>query len=159
MLQKQLSKKETVMKVILRKNFEQLGKVGDIVTVKDGYARNYLIPRQIAYQATKGNIRALEEEKKQILKKEAKELEAAQALAAELEKVSVTIPVKVGEEDKIFGTVTSQMIADALKEKGYDLDKRKIEITEPIKSLGIYSVSIKLHPNVTATVKTWVVRE
>lgn len=147
------------MKVILRKNFEQLGKVGDIVTVKDGYARNYLIPRQIAYQATKGNIRALEEEKKQILKKEAKELEAAQALAAELEKVSVTIPVKVGEEDKIFGTVTSQMIADALKEKGYDLDKRKIEITEPIKSLGIYSVSIKLHPNVTATVKTWVVRE
>lgn len=147
------------MKVILRKNFDQLGKVGDVVNVKDGYARNYLIPRQIAYQATKGNIRALEEEKKQILKKEAKELEAAQSLAAELEKVSITIPVKVGEEDKIFGSVTNQMIADALKEKGYDLDKRKIEITEPIKSLGIYNVSIKLHPNVSANVKTWVVRE
>lgn len=147
------------MRVILRKNFEQLGKVGDIVNVKDGYALNYLIPRQIAYQATKGNIKAFEEEKKLILKKEAKELEAAQALASELEKVSITIPVKVGEEDKIFGTVTNQMIADALKDKGFEVDKRKVEITEPIKSLGIYSVSIKLHPSVTAVVKTWVVRE
>lgn len=147
------------MKVILRKNFDQLGKVGDIVSVKDGYARNYLIPRQIAYQATKGNILSLEEEKKQILKKEAKELDSAQKYAAELEKVSVTIPVKVGEEDKIFGSVTHQMIADALKEKGFDVDKRKIDITEPIKSLGIYSVTIKLHPSVSAAVKTWVVRE
>ena len=147
------------MKVILRKNFDQLGKVGDVLTVKDGYARNYLIPRQIAYQATKGNILALEEEKKQILKKEVKELEAAQKFASDLEKVSITIPVKVGEEDKIFGTVTNQMIAESLKEKGYDIDKRKIEITEQIKSLGIYSVSIKIHPSVSATVKTWVVRE
>ncbi|MBI5807157.1 MAG: 50S ribosomal protein L9 [Ignavibacteriales bacterium] len=147
------------MKVILRKNFDQLGKVGDVVNVKDGYARNYLIPRQIAYQATAGNIRALEEEKKQIQKREAKELEEAQKLAAELEKVSVTIPVKVGEEDKIFGTVTSQMIVDALKEKGFEIDKRKVEITEQIKSLGIYTVAVKLHSNVTASVKTWVVRE
>jgi large subunit ribosomal protein L9 len=147
------------MKVILRKNFDQLGKVGDVVNVKDGYGRNFLIPRQIAYQATKGNILALEEEKKQIHKKEAKDLEVAQKLAAEMEKVSITIPVKVGEEDKIFGTVTNQMIADSLKEKGFDVEKRKIEITEPIKSLGIYSVSIKLHPSVSATVKTWVVRE
>ncbi|MHB8906781.1 MAG: 50S ribosomal protein L9 [Melioribacteraceae bacterium] len=147
------------MKVILRRNFDQLGKVGDVVAVKDGYARNYLIPRQIAYQATKGNILALEEEKKQILKKEAKELELAQKLANDIEKVSITIPVKVGEEDKIFGTVTSQMIADSMKEKGYDIDKRKIEITEPIKSLGIYSVTIKVHPSVSAVVKTWVVRE
>jgi large subunit ribosomal protein L9 len=147
------------MKVILRKNFDQLGKVGDTVSVKDGYARNYLIPRQIAYQATKGNIIALEEEKKQIQKKEEKELDAAQTLATNIEKVSVTIPVTVGEEDKIFGTVTSQMIADSLKEKGFDIDKRKIEITEPIKSLGIYSVTVKIHPNVTATVKTWVVRD
>ncbi len=147
------------MKVILRRNFDQLGKVGDVVAVKDGYARNYLIPRQIVYQATKGNILALEEEKKQILKKEAKELELAQKLANDIEKVSITIPVKVGEEDKIFGTVTSQMIADSMKEKGYEIDKRKIEITEPIKSLGIYSVTIKVHPSVSAVVKTWVVRE
>jgi large subunit ribosomal protein L9 len=147
------------MKVILRKNFDQLGKVGDTVLVKDGYARNFLIPRQIAYQATKGNIIALEEEKKQIQKKDAKELDAAQTLAVNIEKVSVTIPVTVGEEDKIFGTVTTQMIADSLKEKGFDIDKRKIEITEPIKSLGIYSVTVKIHPSVTATIKTWVVRD
>ena len=147
------------MKVILRKNFDQLGSVGEVVSVKDGYARNYLIPRGIAYQATAGNIRSLEEEKKQILKREAKELEAAQNLANELEKVSITIPVKVGEEEKIFGSVTNQMITDALHEKGFDVDKRKVEITEPIKSLGIYSVSVKLHANVTAAVKTWVVRE
>ncbi len=147
------------MKVILRKNFDQLGKVGDVVSVKDGYARNYLIPRGIAYQATAGNIRSLDEEKKQILKREAKELETAQALANELEKVSVTIPVKVGEEEKIFGSVTTQMIADALHEKGFELDKRKIEITEQIKALGIYTISVKLHPSVTAAVKTWVVRE
>ncbi len=147
------------MKVILRKNFDQLGKVGDVVNVKDGYARNYLIPRQIAYQATAGNIRALEEEKKQIVKKEAKELESAQKLASELEKISITIPVKVGEEDKIFGAVTHQMIADAINEKGFEIDKRKIDITEQIKALGIYTVSVKLHPSVTAAVKTWVVRE
>lgn len=147
------------MKVILRKDFEQLGKIGDLVDVKEGYARNFLFPRQIAYLATKGNLAALQEEKKQVVKKEAKELELAQGLATELEKVSVTIPVKVGEEDKIFGTVTAQMISDALQEKGFSVDKRKIEINEPIKSLGIYSISVKLHHKVEAVVKTWVVRE
>jgi len=147
------------MKVILRKNFEQLGQIGDIVDVKNGYARNFLIPRNIAYAAQKGNLKALEEEKKSLLKKKQKELTAAEKIAAELEKVSVTIPVKVGEEDKIFGTVTSQMIADSLKEKGFDIEKRKIDIPEAIKSLGIYSVNIKIHPNVIAVVKTWVVRE
>ncbi|MGA7838627.1 MAG: 50S ribosomal protein L9 [Ignavibacteriaceae bacterium] len=147
------------MKVILRQNAEGLGQVGDVVDVKDGYARNYLIPRKIAYTALKGNIRALDEEKKTLSKKREQELSAAETLAAELEKVSVTIPVQVGEEDKIFGTVTTQMISDALKEKGHELDKRKIEIDEPIKALGIYGVSIKLHPNVNAKIKVWVVRE
>lgn len=147
------------MKVILRKNYDQLGQIGDLVEVKDGYARNFLLPRQIAYIATKGNIRALEEEKHQLAKKEIKELEAAKVTASELENVSITIPVKVGEEDKIFGSVTSQMIADALKEKNYNIDKRKIDLEEPIKALGIYSVNIKLHNDVNAVVKTWVVRE
>ncbi len=147
------------MKVILRQNAEGLGQVGDVVDVKDGYARNYLIPRKIAYTALKGNIRALEEEKKTLSKKREQELSAAETLAAELEKVSVTIPVQVGEEDKIFGSVTTQMISDALKEKGHELDKRKIEIDEPIKALGIYGVSIKLHPTVNAKIKVWVVRE
>ena len=147
------------MKVILRKNFNQLGQVGDIVDVKDGYARNFLVPRQVAYPATAGNLRALEEEKKQISKKESKNLSVANEFCAELEKVSVTIPVTVGEDEKIFGSVTSKMITDALAEKGFDIDHRKIEIEEPIKSLGIYSVKIKLHADVTASVKTWVVRD
>ncbi|MCK5457498.1 MAG: 50S ribosomal protein L9 [Melioribacteraceae bacterium] len=147
------------MKVILRKNFNQLGQVGDLVDVKDGYALNFLVPRQIAYPATAGNLRALEEEKKQIAKKESKNLAVANEFSAELEKVSVTIPVTVGEDDKIFGSVTSKMIGDALQEKGFEIDHRKIEIEEPIKSLGIYSVKIKIHADVTATVKTWVVRE
>ena len=147
------------MKVILRQNYEQLGQVGDVVEVKDGFAHNFLIPRKIAYIALDGNLRALEEEKKSVMKKAKHELQAAETLSTELEKVSITIPVQVGEEDKIFGTVTSQMIADSLKEKGYDIDKRKIEIEEAIKTLGIYSVSIKLHPTVSAKVKVWVVRE
>ncbi len=147
------------MKVILRKNFSQLGKIGAVVEVKDGYARNFLIPRQIAYLATEGNIRALEEEKKIVAKKEAANLDNARTLAAELEKISITIPVKVGEEEKIFGSVTTQMIADAIKEKGFEIDKRKIEISEPIKALGIYTVNVKLHSDVNASVKTWVVRE
>jgi large subunit ribosomal protein L9 len=147
------------MKVILRQTHESLGQIGDLVDVKEGYARNFLIPRKIAYVALKGNIKALEEEKKTFLKKKQHEITTAENLAAELEKVSISIPVQVGEEDKIFGTVTGQMIADALKEKGFELDKRKIEIEEQIKSLGIYSVNVKVHANVNAKVKVWVVRE
>ncbi|MGD1006938.1 MAG: 50S ribosomal protein L9 [Ignavibacteriaceae bacterium] len=147
------------MKVILRQNYESLGQVGDLVEVKEGFARNFLIPRKIAYTALKGNILALDEEKKNIVKKKQQEIHSAETLASAIEKVSVTIPVQVGEEDKIFGSVTTQMIADALKEKGYDIDKRKIDIEEPIKSLGIYGISIKLHPNVSTNIKVWVVRE
>lgn len=147
------------MKVIIRQNIESLGSVGDVVEVKPGYANNYLIPRQFAYIAMAGSVKALEEEKKNLVKKKQKELEAAEKLAAELEKVSISIPVQVGEEDKIFGSVTTQMIGDALAEKSFDMDRRKIEIEEPIKSLGIYSVGIKLHPSVTAKIKVWVVRE
>lgn len=147
------------MKVILRRDHETLGKIGDVVDVKDGYATNYLLPKGIAYAALKGNIKALEEEKKSAERRNLQELKAAETLATELETVSVTIPVQVGEEDKIFGTVTTQMIADALKEKGHEIDKRKIEIEEPIKALGIYGVSIKLHQNVSAKIKVWVVRE
>jgi len=147
------------MKVILRQNYEPLGQVGDVLEVKDGYAHNFLLPRKIAYIALDGNLRALDEEKKAVVKKAKHELQAAETLATELEKVSITIPVQVGEEDKIFGSVTAQMIADNLKEKGYDIDKRKIEIDEAIKTLGIYSVNVKLHQNVGAKVKVWVVRE
>ena len=147
------------MKVILRKDIETLGNIGDIVEVKEGYARNFLIPRKIAYNALNGNLKALEDEKKSIARKSEKELHTAEKVSTELEKVSVTIPVQVGEEDKIFGSVTTQMIADALKEKDFDIDKRKIEIEESIKTLGIYNVNIKLHSNINASIKVWVVRE
>ena len=147
------------MKVILRQNYETLGQIGDVVEVKNGFGRNFLIPNKIAYAALKGNVKALEEEKKTFDKRKQNEILTAEKLASELEKVSVSIPVQVGEEDKIFGSVTTQMIADALKEKGFDLDKRKIEIDEPIKSLGIYGISVKVHANVNAKIKVWVVRE
>ena len=147
------------MKVILRKDIETLGNVGDIINVKDGYARNFLIPRKIAYTALNGNLKALEDEKKSIARKSEKELHAAEKLSTELEKVSVTIPVQIGEEDKIFGSVTTQMISDALKEKDFDIDKRKIELEESIKTLGIYNANIKIYSNVSVSIKVWVVRE
>ncbi len=147
------------MKVILRQDFEQLGKLGDVVEVKDGYARNYLIPRKIAYHATPSAIRILEEEKKQYARKLEKQKTGSEKLAAELEKTSLTIQMKVGEDDKLFGSVTSQMIADGLQEKGITLDKRWIELEEPIKALGIYEVPVKLPGGVMAKVKVWVVRE
>jgi len=147
------------MKVILRKDQDKLGQVGAVVDVKDGYARNFLIPKGIAYPASDGNMRALTEEKKQAERRSTKELKGSEKLAAELEKLSVTIKMKVGEDEKLFGSVTSQMIADAVKEKGFDIDKRIIEIPEPIKALGIYNVDVKLHQNITGKVKVWVVRE
>jgi large subunit ribosomal protein L9 len=147
------------VRVILRQPFEQLGQLGDIVEVKEGYARNYLIPRKIAYPATEGYLKTLEEEKKQLARRQQKELRTAEKLAADLEKVSLTIPMKVGEEDKLFGAVTPQMIAEYLAEKGFEVDKRKIELGDQIKALGVYSVDVRLHSNVTAKVKVWVVKE
>jgi large subunit ribosomal protein L9 len=145
--------------VILRQDFEQLGHVGDVVEVKDGYSRNYLIPRKIAYQATESSVRQLEEEKKQHGRQLEKEKRTSEKLAAEIEKVSITIQMKVGEEDRLFGSVTSQMVADSLKEKGFTIDKRQIELEDAIKALGIYNVGIKLPGGVNGKVKVWVVRE
>lgn len=147
------------MEVILRKDHEKLGTVGTKVVVKDGYARNYLIPRGLAYAATEGALRSLAEERKQTDRRSTKELKSSEKLAGELDKVSITIQMKVGEDEKLFGSVTSQMIADAIKEKGLEIDKRTIELEEPIKALGIYTVNVKLHQNVAGKVKVWVVRE
>lgn len=147
------------MKIILRQDHATLGKLGDIVDVKDGYARNYIIPQNIGFIATKGNLSALEEEKKQHADRQNKELHHAEKVAAELEKASVTLKVKVGEDERLFGSVTSQMIADALQEKNIVVDKRNIELEEPIKALGIYTINIKLHANVAGKIKVWVVRE
>jgi large subunit ribosomal protein L9 len=147
------------MKVILRKDHDKLGQVGNVVDVKDGYARNYLIPKGLAYAATDGSMRALQEEKKQAERRQTKEQKSAEHLAAELEKVSLTLKMKVGEDEKLFGSVTSQMIADELKTRGFELDKRIVVLEEPIKALGIYTIDVKLHHNVTGKVKVWVVRE
>ena len=147
------------MKVILRKNSDKLGNMSEVVSVKDGYARNYLIPRGIAYEATESSLRQLEEERKQQSRSLDKEHKKAETLAAQLEKISITIKMKVGEEDKIFGSVTSQMIAEALAEKEITLDKRHIDLEEPLKALGIYDVPVKLAGGVAGKIKVWIVRE
>ena len=147
------------MKVILRKDSEKLGHISEVISVKDGYARNYLIPSGIAYEATDGSLRQLEEENKQQSRRVDKEHVQEEALAANLEKVSITIKMKVGEEEKLFGSVTSQMIAEALLEKEITLDKRQIELAEPLKALGIYDVPVKLAAGVNGKVKVWIVRE
>ena len=147
------------MKVILRKDVETIGKAGEIVEVKNGYARNYLIPQGLALEASKGNVKRFEQEKKSLELQKNREKKAAEKEAEKLNDTSITISVSVGEEDKLFGSVTSQDIANALEEKGFALDKRKILLDEPIKALGIYSIPIKLHPEVEAKVKVWVVKK
>ncbi|CUS76370.1 LSU ribosomal protein L9P [Candidatus Kryptonium thompsonii] len=146
------------MKVILRQNFENLGKFGDIVEVKDGYARNFLIPRGIALPATPGNIKMVETEKKQKAFKLERERLSAQKLAEELAKVEITIPMRAGENERLFGSVTAQMIADELRKLGFEIDRRKILLDEPIKMLGKYEIPVKLHPEVNAKINLNVVQ-
>ncbi len=146
------------MKVILRQNFENLGKFGDIVEVKDGYARNFLIPRGIALPATPGNIKMVETEKKQKAFKLERERLSAQKLAEELAKVEITIPMRAGENERLFGSVTAQMIADELRKLGFEIDRRKILLDEPIKMLGKYEIPVKLHPEVSAKINLNVVQ-
>lgn len=147
------------MKLILRKDVTSLGHVGDVIVAKDGYARNYLVPRGIAYEATPNNLRQLDEEKKQTDRRQDKERKHSETVAAALGNTSINIKMKVGEDEKLFGSVTSQMIAEALVEKGITIDKRTIELEDSLKALGIYDVSIKLPGGVTGTVKVWIVRE
>ncbi len=147
------------MKVILRQDVEKLGGMGDIVTVKAGYARNFLIPRELAYLATDKSMKALQIEKKRYDKKMAKEKVSAEALADQLSELQISIAMKVGEEGRLYGSVTSQMVAQELELRGYDIDRRNIIIEEPIKSLGVFDVKIRLHPEVTTTLKIWVISE
>ena len=147
------------MKIVLRQDFESLGKTGDVVEVKPGYARNFLVPRKIALPAKPNFIKMVEEESRQKQLRQRKDRKTAEELAAKLNEVSLTISVNVGEEDKMFGSVTSQDIAAGLAESGHEIDRRKIQLDEPIKALGIYSVPIKLYPEVVANVKVWVVKE
>lgn len=147
------------MKVILRQDFETLGDAGKVLTVKDGYARNFLIPRGIAYEASDRALRMIEQDKLRLNAKKNREKKLAEDLKTKLDGVSVTATVQVGEEDRVFGSVTTQDIAEMLAAKGFEIDKRKIQLDEPIKALGFYEVPVKLHSDVQSTIKVWVVKQ
>ncbi len=145
------------MEVILNESIESLGKAGDIVSVANGYARNYLLPKGLAITADKKNLTKIEKQREAILKRAAKMQEEYEALASQLAALDIEIPVKVGEEDKLYGSVTNLDIAKAVEEKGFQIDRKKILLGEPIKALGEYEVPVKLSPDVTATLKIKVV--
>jgi len=147
------------MEIILQEDIEKLGHRGDIVTVKPGYARNFLLPRKMAIEATSGNMKALERIRTSLAKKTATELESAQKQVALLNDVSLTFKRKTGENDQMFGSVTSGDIAEALAAQSFKVDKRQIHIAEPIKALGDYTVIIKVFRDITATIKVHVEKE
>ena len=147
------------MKVILRQDVDNLGQMGSIVNVKPGYARNYLIPRELAYHATPNALRIFEQEKKQFEKIRAFEKADAEKIAAQITDLQISIPMKVGEEGRLYGSVTSQMIAQELELRGYEIDKRQIIIEDAIKTLGVFDVKVKLHSEITANLKIWVISE
>jgi len=141
------------MKVLLLEDVENLGEAGQIVSVKDGYGRNFLIPKGWARLATGNVVKAWEEERRQASRKISKKKEDAEALAAEMAKVDLVINVKVGEENRIFGSVTAQQVVDGLAANGITVDRRKVEITDEIKIVGVYSAKVKIHTDVVAEVK------
>ena len=147
------------MKVILLKDIESLGSAGEVVEVKNGYGRNFLIPRNEALIASAANMAQFESRRKQQETLAERDHRAAEALAKKLEAESITAQVKVGEEDRLFGSVTAQHIAELLDEKGYEIDRRAIHLEDPIRELGVYNVEVRLHPEVATAVKLWVVKE
>ena len=147
------------MQIILQEDIDKLGHRGDIVTVKPGYARNFLLPRKLAIEATTGNMKALERIRTSLAKKTANELDAAQKQAALINGVSARFTRKTGENDQLFGSVTSGDIAEALAAQGFKIDKRQIQLKEPIKALGEYPITVKIFREVTAEVKVHVEKE
>jgi large subunit ribosomal protein L9 len=147
------------MQIILQEDIDKLGHRGDIVTVKPGYARNFLLPRKMAIEATSGNMKALERIRNSLAKKTATELEAAQKQAALINGVSLHFTRKTGENDQLFGSVTSGDIADSLATQGFKIDKRQVQLKESIKALGEYPVTVKIFRDVTAEVKAHVEKE
>jgi len=146
------------MKVILCDTMEKVGKIGDVVNVKDGFARNFLIPRGKAMVFSPNAFNMIEKKKKEEAQRYAKEIEKTKELANKISAMSCTVKVQAGEDDKLYGSVTSIDIASALEQEGVRIDKRDIIIEEPIKKLGIYSIKIKLMPEVETQLKVWVVR-
>lgn len=145
------------MKVILTEDVKNLGNAGDVVDVADGFARNFLIPKNLVVQATKGNLARVEQIRSARASREEKRKRTLTALAEKLEGFSVDIPVQVGEDDRVFGAVTNTMIADALRAKGFNIERKSIQLEDPIKQLGVYNIEIKLHAEVRPQIRVWVV--
>jgi large subunit ribosomal protein L9 len=147
------------MEIILRERVEKLGTKGDVVNVSDGYARNFLLPKKLAVLATPANMKQIEQEKAAAVRREAKEKQEVEALARQLSQVSIQVSRKVGENEVLYGSVTSMDIAELLEAKGFTVDRRKIDLQETLKSLGQHDVPIKLHREVTAFIKVEVIKE
>jgi large subunit ribosomal protein L9 len=147
------------MEIILRQAVENLGKPGDVVKVKAGYARNYLLPHGLAYEATAGNLKRIGQERVRLEAAENERRTAAQGLAEKLEQVSLTFSARVGEEGKLFGSVTATDIAQQLEGQGFHIEKRQIDLHEPIKALGVYRVPVRLHADVKPEVRVWVIKQ
>jgi len=147
------------MEVILREDVANLGKMGEVVRVRDGYARNYLLPRKLVLLANKKNLKSFEHQKRVVADQRGRMVTQAETLAEKLAALSLVFPVKAGEEGKLFGSVTNIDIEKALKAKGFEVERRKIHLAEPIKALGDYAVAVRLTADVTANVKISVVPE
>jgi len=147
------------MKVILRENISDLGQIGDVIKVSDGYARNFLIPRNLVSPAIESNVNQLNHQKKVLDKRRSLEKSKSDDLAKSIEAFTCNISKKVGENDKLFGSVSNADIAEVLEKGGFTIDRRQIVISQPIKSLGVHEVEIKVHPEVSAQLKVWVVKE
>lgn len=147
------------MKVILKEDLKSLGKMGSVVNVSDGYARNFLIPKKIAVEANIRNVKSLEHEKKQIKERAVKLSREAQGLSERLASVRLTLSAKAGEEERLFGSITTMDIAEALKKEGFDIDRKRIVLDEPIKRLGDYTVAVKISPDITGRLSLQIVAE
>jgi large subunit ribosomal protein L9 len=147
------------MEIILRQAVENLGKPGDVVTVKNGFARNYLLPHGMAFEATPGNLKRIAQERGRLEAAENERIGSAQELAKRLEEVQLTFSARVGEEGKLFGSVTSADIAEQLASQGFHIEKRLIDLHEPIKALGVYRVPVKLHADVKPEIRVWVIKQ
>ena len=147
------------MEVILKKDVYKIGKAGEVVKVKDGFANNYLLRNGLAVQLNSSNLKKLEEEKAHRALDSQKRKAAAEELKAKISSLSVTLPVLVQDDEKLYGSITAQEISAALKDEGLDIDKSCIILEEPIKSLGIYEIPVKLHPEVPAKIKIWIVKK
>lgn len=147
------------MKVILREDVEDVGTAGQVVEVKDGYGRNFLLPRNLAIPASQGNLKSIGEIQKQKDIRAKKRRKAAEIVKDRIEKLSLQVEVQVGEEEKMFGSVTNSDVAELLQQQGVSVDKRSVEMDEPIKALGVYTVPVKIDKEVTANVRLWVVKK